>query len=94
LYRLFDTYPNLYADLSAGSARRTLSRDLAHARSFVIRFADRLLFGRDYYGADPLPLLHSLDLPDDVCDKIYWQNAQRLAPVDDRAHADCSLVRK
>jgi predicted TIM-barrel fold metal-dependent hydrolase len=82
LYRLFDTYSNLYADLSAGSAFRTLSRDLDHARSFIIRFADRLLFGRDYYGADTLPLLRSLDLPEDVCDTIYWQNAQRLVPIE------------
>jgi len=45
---LFEQYPNLYADLSAGSALGALKRDPAHDRAFLCRFSDRLLFGRDY----------------------------------------------
>ena len=82
LYRLFDNYPNLYADLSAGSGRTALSRDPEHAVKFLTRYADRLLFARDYYGQDLHEFLQTLDLPRDVHDKIYFQNAQRLIPLD------------
>ena len=40
---LLDTYPNLYADLSAGSGLGALQRDIGYAREFLIRYADRLL---------------------------------------------------
>jgi predicted TIM-barrel fold metal-dependent hydrolase len=78
LYRLFDTYPNLFADLSAGSALAALRRDEAHARAFLTRYADRLLFGRDYYGGDLLAFLSSLHLPADVIGRIQHGNAERL----------------
>ncbi len=80
LYRLFDTHPNLYADLSAGSGRTALARDPQHAVQFVTRYADRLLFGRDYYEQKLHDFLRTLPLPDDVVQKIYWQNAERLVP--------------
>jgi hypothetical protein len=79
LIRVLQTYPNLYADLSAGSGRFALQRDPAHARKFLNQFADRLLFGRDYYGKDLHEFLGTLDLAKDVHDKIYFQNALRLA---------------
>ncbi|MBS0664149.1 MAG: amidohydrolase family protein [Verrucomicrobia bacterium] len=78
LYRLFDTYPNLVADLSAGSGRNALARDPAHAVQFLTRYADRLLFGRDYYGQELHAFLQTLPLPADVTEKIYSQNAERL----------------
>jgi predicted TIM-barrel fold metal-dependent hydrolase len=78
LYRLFDHYPNLYADLSAGSGRTALARDPEHALKFVTRYADRLLFGRDYYEQDLHKFLQTLPLSAEVVDKIYWQNAERL----------------
>lgn len=78
LYRLFDTYPNLCADLSAGSGRTALARDPAHAAAFLTRYADRLLFGRDYYGRELHDFLQTLPLDPAVVDKIYWRNAERL----------------
>jgi uncharacterized protein len=45
--RLFRTYPNLYADLSAGSGYNALNRDHEHAYSFLAEFSDRLFFGLD-----------------------------------------------
>lgn len=78
LYRLFEEYPNLYADLSAGSGKRALSRDPEHAVKFLTRFADRLLFARDYYGQELHNFLQSLDLAPEAIEKIYWQNAQKL----------------
>jgi hypothetical protein len=82
LYGLFERYPNLYADLSAGSALGALRRDREHARSFLCRFADRLLFGRDFYGGELLEFLASLELPSEVRDRILHENARRLVPED------------
>jgi predicted TIM-barrel fold metal-dependent hydrolase len=78
---LFERHENLFADLSAGSALYALQRDPAPARSFLIQFADRLLFGRDYYGGDLLDFLAGLELPSDVQEKIYYRNALRLVPL-------------
>jgi hypothetical protein len=63
---LFERHENFFADLSAGSALNALKRDPEYARSFLIQFADRLLFGRDYYGGDPLDFLAGLELPTEV----------------------------
>jgi predicted TIM-barrel fold metal-dependent hydrolase len=78
LMPLFDRYPNLFADLSAGSGRTALARDPAHALQFLTRFADRLLFGRDYYGTELHTFLQTQPLSADVVGKIYWRNAERL----------------
>jgi predicted TIM-barrel fold metal-dependent hydrolase len=40
-------YPNLYCDLSAGSGRRALERDLDYAGKFLTEFQDRVMFGID-----------------------------------------------
>lgn len=80
LLRLLDTYPNLWADLSAGSGLGALQRDLDHARQFLLRYADRLLFGRDDHGQKLQLFLDALDLPDPVRTKICAENALRLAP--------------
>ena len=77
---LLDKYPNLYADLSAGSGLNALRRDPKHAADFVHRFADRLLFARDYYGGELLDFLRSMNLPQDVSDKILFRNAEKLVP--------------
>jgi predicted TIM-barrel fold metal-dependent hydrolase len=78
LHVLLERHTNLYADLSAGSALGALKRDPAHARAFLYHFADRLLFGRDYYGGDLLEFLKTLDLSPAVQEQIYVRNAQRL----------------
>ena len=45
--RLLADYPNRYADLSAGSGLNALLRDEEHARGFLDRHQDKLLFGSD-----------------------------------------------
>jgi len=45
--RLMATYPNLWADLSAGSGHNALTRDPAFGLEFLDRFQDKLLFGTD-----------------------------------------------
>ena len=78
LFQLFDKYPNLYADLSAGSGRTALKRDPKHAVIFAERYADRLLFGRDYYETELHSFLQTLPLSAATVEKIYWRNAERL----------------
>jgi predicted TIM-barrel fold metal-dependent hydrolase len=78
LFRLFDEYPNLYADLSAGSGLTALRRDPAHAQKFVERYADRLLFGRDIYGGDLQAFLKTLELPQQIAQKLFHDNARQL----------------
>jgi predicted TIM-barrel fold metal-dependent hydrolase len=78
LWQLFEEYPNLYGDLSAGSGLSALKRDPKHAKKFIAAFADRLLFARDYYGGDLYDFLETLALPTAVRDKIYSQNALKL----------------
>ena len=80
LLALFDQYPNLWADLSAGSGLRALQRDQAFAQEFLIRYAARLLFGRDDNGNKLQSFLHTLNLPTTVQAQIFAQNALRLVP--------------
>lgn len=79
---LFDRHPNIYGDLSAGSGANALMRDLEFGREFVIRRADRLLFGTDYLGpgqqVPQLSLFDAMELPEDVQAKVYRDNARTL----------------
>jgi predicted TIM-barrel fold metal-dependent hydrolase len=45
--RLLADYPNMYGDLSAGSGNNALLRDEDHAREFLRRHQDKLLYGSD-----------------------------------------------
>jgi len=69
LDHLFDAHANLWGDLSAGSGANALARDREFGRGFLVRRADRLLFGTDYLkpGQDvpQFELLASFDLPDE-----------------------------
>jgi predicted TIM-barrel fold metal-dependent hydrolase len=79
---LMDKYPNLYGDLSAGSGAGAISRDLKFGRDFLIRRADRLLFGTDFLApAQDVPqfeLVNRLELPEEIQAKIFRDNARRL----------------
>lgn len=91
LFDLFRTYPNLYADLSAGSAHTALTRDFSQlfpdrgnrastgtAEPFLLEFQDRLLFGRDSFDDRMQKLLNELELPGMVRRKILHANAEAL----------------
>jgi predicted TIM-barrel fold metal-dependent hydrolase len=45
--RLLSDYPNMYGDMSAGSGLNGLLRDEEHARDFLKRHQEKLLFGSD-----------------------------------------------
>lgn len=87
LDRLFDAYPNLYGDMSAGSGANAISRDLEFGLAFCIRRADRLMFGTDYLKpGQPVPQFElfeqKLALPAEVRAKIERENARKLLKLD------------
>ena len=86
LDRLLDAHKNLWCDLSAGSGANALSRDRDFGRSFLLRRADRLLFGTDYLkpgqSVPQFELLASFDLPGEVAAKIDRKNALRLLKME------------
>jgi predicted TIM-barrel fold metal-dependent hydrolase len=45
--KLLSNYSNIFGDLSAGSGLNAMTRDLDHARAFLDRHQDKLLFGSD-----------------------------------------------
>lgn len=80
---LMEKYPNIHGDLSAGSGAGALSRDLEFAREFVVRRADRLMFGTDFLApGQAVPQFDlfekQLTLPDDVARKVFRDNARKM----------------
>ena len=61
--RLFDTYPNLFADLSANSGLNAIRRDPDYGPEFLLRYQDRLFFGTD---TAPAPDVMPEDWPEFV----------------------------
>jgi len=86
--RLLSDYPNMYGDLSAGSGLNSLLRDEDHARDFLVRHQDRLLFGSDCndrvgegsgcIGSRILAAIRRLAPDPNVQRKILHDNARRL----------------
>ncbi|HWB09235.1 MAG TPA: amidohydrolase family protein [Pirellulales bacterium] len=85
LDRLMEKYSNLYGDLSEPGGYSAIARDRDFGRAFVIRRADQLLFGTDFLMPDQeiphFALYESLDLPEDVQQKVYRGNALRLLKI-------------
>lgn len=79
LDRLFDSYRNLWGDLSAGSGANAIQRDPAFGRAFLVRRADRLMFGTDYLRpgqeVPQFAMMESIELPAEAREKIERQNA-------------------
>jgi predicted TIM-barrel fold metal-dependent hydrolase len=86
LERLMKKYPNLYCDLSEPGGYCAIARDKKFGREFLIRWADRLLFGTDVLmSRQEIPqfeLFDSLDLPEEVQYKIYRGNAIRVLKLE------------
>lgn len=86
--RYLADYPNIFGDLSAGSGRNALARDEDHARDFLRRHQDKLLFGSDCpdqfgrgehcIGATTLGILRRLVDEPAALEKILGRNARRI----------------
>lgn len=78
---MLEKYPNLYCDMSAGSGCNALSRDVEFTKAFLVKFQDRIMYGRDYFDNIHQELLDTLGLPQSVMDKIYYGNALSLVSI-------------
>jgi len=89
--RLLSDYPNMYGDLSAGSGLNSMLRDEAHARDFLKRHQDKLLFGSDCndrqangpdcLGSKIIAAVRRL-APDKQAErKMLYRNASRLLKI-------------
>jgi len=93
--RLLSDFPNLYGDLSAGSGLNSMLRDEEHARQFLARHQDKLLFGSDCsdtagqgdkcLGARILAAIRRLAPDQAAVRKILSGNASRLLKLEPQA---------
>lgn len=89
--RLLSDYANMYGDLSAGSGLNALLRDEDHAREFLTRHQDKLLYGSDCNdrdgkgqgctGAQCIATVRRLAPNDQVVSKIFHRNAARVLKI-------------
>jgi predicted TIM-barrel fold metal-dependent hydrolase len=85
--RYLRDYPNMYGDMSAGSGLNAMKRDEDHAREFLKRHQDKLLFGSDCsdhlgsgpkcLGAQQIAEIKKL-APPGIQKKIFWDNAAKI----------------
>jgi predicted TIM-barrel fold metal-dependent hydrolase len=89
--RLLSDYPNVYADLSANSGLNALLRDEDHARQFLARHQDKLMYGSDCddhvgegaacSGAKCLAAIRRLAPNGEITEKILYANATRVLKI-------------
>lgn len=89
--RLLSDYSNVYGDLSAGSGLNALLRDEDHARAFLARHQDKLMFGSDCSdsegtgdrcsGSQCIAALKRLAPSRVILHKIFYQNAVRILKI-------------
>ena len=86
--RLLRDYPNMFADMSAGSGLNALLRDEEHTVAFMVRHQDKLLFGTDCndalgrgpgcQGAQTLAAVRRLAPEKKIERKLLYDNARTL----------------
>lgn len=87
--RLLRAYPNLWADISAGSGHGGITRDPSFGLEFLDEFQDKVLFGTDSCRRSDVSLLlpnvalirdlrAGGKLAAEALDRIEWRNCARL----------------
>jgi predicted TIM-barrel fold metal-dependent hydrolase len=86
--RYLNDYPNMYGDLSAGSGLNAFTRDEDHARAFIQRHQDKLMFGSDCNdldgkgskcsGAQMIAAVRRLAPSKDIERKLLYRNAKKM----------------
>lgn len=89
--RLLADYPNMFADLSAGSGYNAFHRDPDHGREFIKRHQDKLLYGSDCNdwdgagkkcsGANQIAQMKELCPDQKILRKIFYQNSSKLFKI-------------
>jgi predicted TIM-barrel fold metal-dependent hydrolase len=82
---LLKNYPNIYADLSGGSAYNALTRDSEYGIEFLNKFYNKLLFATDYfYPEQELPIVEymkNVNISEDKKKMIFYENAKKLLNI-------------
>ncbi len=78
--KMLEKYENLYLDCSAGSCINALSRDPEYTKKLMLQHPDRFVYARDDFDNHLAEFIDTLDLPADVLEKFYHENAERLLP--------------
>ncbi|MGV3756652.1 MAG: amidohydrolase family protein [Verrucomicrobiota bacterium] len=86
--RYLSDYPNMFADMSAGSGLGALLRDEEHTKAFFTRHQDKLLYGSDCndtigrgpgcQGSQTLAAIRRLAPSKEIERKILFENSKRL----------------
>ena len=86
--RYLRDYPNMYADLSAGSGLNAFTRDEEQTRGFIERHQDKLIYGSDCndsvgsgsacQGAQMIAVIRRLAPDSKVRKKLFSANAKRV----------------
>ena len=86
--RYLADYPNMYGDMSAGSGLNALLRDEEHARGFLERHQNKLIYGSDCNdaagegdrcsGSKQIETIKRLSPHASVTRKIFWENGVRV----------------
>jgi predicted TIM-barrel fold metal-dependent hydrolase len=89
--RWLSDYPNMYGDLSAGSGLNALLRDEEHARGFLARHQNKLIYGSDCNdrdgqgpkcsGSQQIAAIRRLSPDAEATQKILYGNAARLLKI-------------
>ena len=89
--RWLSDYANMFADMSAGSGLNAMTRDEDHAREFLNRHQDKLLYGSDCNdtvgkgekcsGAQQIATIRRLSPSKEITRKILSGNARRLLKI-------------
>ena len=90
LWRLMETYPNLYGDFSAGSGHNALTRDPDVGAEFINKFHKKIFFGTDMFMVKKEPPMHLTMMNSLLADKkitksvyedITHRNFERVFPT-------------
>jgi len=86
--RYLRDYPNMFGDLSAGSGGNSLVRDEDHAREFLKRHQDKLLYGSDCndtigrgpgcQGSQTIATIRRLAANKEIERKVLYENSKKL----------------
>ena len=86
--RYLQDYPNMFADMSAGSGLNSLLRDEEHTIGFLERNQDKILYGSDCadtlgrgpgcQGARTIATIRRLARNPQIRKKILWENSKKL----------------
>ena len=86
--RLLSDYPNMYADMSAGSGLNFFTRDEDYAKEFLKRHQDKLIYGSDCsdhagtgkecQGAQTIATIRRLSSSKALERKFFYSNAKRV----------------